>query len=389
MKIAYLADSAIPSRTANSVHVMKMCQALCNLGHTIRMITPDFVHDTDTEIKDPFIYYGVRPLFEIVKIPCLFIGKKKIVNYAKLQAAIKTFKPDLAYGRLIQACFLTSLLRIPTVFESHGRIWRNGLPASVLFRLFIRRRAFRGLVVISDALKNIYLQKRLLTIDNIFVAHDGADDPTVVEPLCSWPGRSGVLQVGYFGHLFEGRGIEVIAALAKQYENADFHFIGGTDADISRWRAKKLPANVYFHGYVPPAEVARYRAMCDILVAPYQRRVIVYGGRDETAQVMSPLKIFEYMASRKAIICSDIPVLREVLNERNAVMVDPENIDSWKNALTMLMDENVRERLAAQAYNDFCQKHTWRKRAERILAWVEDGIRVRQGNKSHQTGMCQ
>jgi glycosyltransferase involved in cell wall biosynthesis len=389
MKIVYLADSAIPSRTANSVHVMKMCQALSSLGHTVRMITPDFVNDTDNKIRDLFAYYGVRPVFEIIKVPCLFIIRKKIVNLFKAGKFIKEFKPDLAYGRSIQACFLASLLGIPTVFESHGRIWKNGLPASLLFRILIRRKAFHGLVVISDALKKIYLLKKLLTKDNIFVAHDGADDQESAEPLTSWPGRAGILQVGYIGHLFEGRGIEIIVTLAKQFDMADFHFIGGTETDITRWRVKNLPANVYFHGHVPPGEVARYRAMCDVLVAPYQKRVMVFGGRDETAQFMSPLKIFEYMASRKAIICSDIPVLKEVLNERNALLVDPEDVTAWKNSLTMLLNRNIREKFANQAYADFCQQYSWQKRAERILAWVEKGICKCEKNKFHQTAVCQ
>jgi len=40
---------------------------------------------------------------------------------------------------------------------------------------------------------------------------------------------------------------------------------------------------------------------------------------------MSPLKIFEHMSSRKCIFSSDIPVLREVLNDANAVLAVPDD----------------------------------------------------------------
>jgi hypothetical protein len=41
MKLAYLSNAKIPSREANSIHVMKMCQALGQLGHEVTLLTPD------------------------------------------------------------------------------------------------------------------------------------------------------------------------------------------------------------------------------------------------------------------------------------------------------------------------------------------------------------
>lgn len=40
MRIACIATSRVPSRTANSIQVMKVCQAFVELGHEVRLWLP-------------------------------------------------------------------------------------------------------------------------------------------------------------------------------------------------------------------------------------------------------------------------------------------------------------------------------------------------------------
>ena len=40
LNIVYIARSIIPSRTANSVNVMKMCSAFASLGHKVTLLAP-------------------------------------------------------------------------------------------------------------------------------------------------------------------------------------------------------------------------------------------------------------------------------------------------------------------------------------------------------------
>ena len=76
--------------------------------------------------------------------------------------------------------------------------------------------------------------------------------------------------------------------------------------------------------------------------------------------------MFEYMAHKKAIISSDLPVLREVLNETNSILVNPENSIEWIEAIKKLKDENLREKLSNQALSDF-EKYTWKNRVKEVL----------------------
>ena len=41
MNLVYISNSIIPSRTANSIHVMKMCQAFADNGHDVVLLAPD------------------------------------------------------------------------------------------------------------------------------------------------------------------------------------------------------------------------------------------------------------------------------------------------------------------------------------------------------------
>ncbi|MCP4937118.1 MAG: glycosyltransferase family 4 protein [bacterium] len=52
-----------------------------------------------------------------------------------------------------------------------------------------------------------------------------------------------------------------------------------------------------------------------------------------TPVIMSPLKMFEYLAMGRLLISSDLPVLREVLNEDVAMLCQPENLWQWQAAI--------------------------------------------------------
>jgi glycosyltransferase involved in cell wall biosynthesis len=87
---------------------------------------------------------------------------------------------------------------------------------------------------------------------------------------------------------------------------------------------------------------------------------------------MSPLKTFEYMASGKAILCSDLPALREVLaHEQTALLCKPDDPQCWKAALERLRDEpGLRQRLGERAKSEFEAKYTWKARAENVLRGI-------------------
>jgi len=93
------------------------------------------------------------------------------------------------------------------------------------------------------------------------------------------------------------------------------------------------------------------------------------GPGTDAAKWMSPLKIFEYMASGKLIIASDLPVIREVLeHEFNALLCRPDNPLEWLSALRRVRDEQERcAEIAENALEVIRTKYTWLERARQIL----------------------
>lgn len=127
-------------------------------------------------------------------------------------------------------------------------------------------------------------------------------------------------------------------------------------------------ANIEFTGMVPHARVPELLAKADILLAPYGRNVIVSDGRIEVAKWMSPLKLFEYMALARPIVASDLPVLREVLDDGfNARMARPDDAEDWERVIAgLLADPEGASAMAARAREEIETKYSWRHRARAI-----------------------
>ena len=156
----------------------------------------------------------------------------------------------------------------------------------------------------------------------------------------------------------------VISELDKDIE---IHIIGGLEEDIKNWKDKIISQNVYFYGFIPHKKVGYYINALDVCLLPNQKIVFAYGSdplKDNLniSTFTSPLKLFEYMSHKKPIIASDLPVIREVLNERNSILVKCDDINSWVSAIQNLKNLKKRQSIAHQALNDFYD-YTWKNRA--------------------------
>jgi len=86
---------------------------------------------------------------------------------------------------------------------------------------------------------------------------------------------------------------------------------------------------------------------------------------------MSPLKMFEYMAAQRPIIASDLPSIREILNENNAVLIKPDSPDDLARGIEQLLKKpDFSAKIAKRAYQDV-QRYTWQKRTEKILDFIK------------------
>jgi glycosyltransferase involved in cell wall biosynthesis len=369
MKIVYLSTAKIPSRTANGIHIMKMCSAMATNGHNVTLIAPQTDRDSEALDESIFSFYDVPQNFKLIRVfkPSGRYGEYCYAFFVLLTLMFKDV--DVFFSRNPLSSFFTSWKRGLQILELHQPIPATSIIQACMFKVYTRRRNFGNLVVITQPLKEIFTSNHLIHPSKIIVAPDGAD----IKQVLSRGERRTRLQVGYLGHLYEGRGVEIILDLAEHCGWADFHIVGGTERDIQRVKVQvQGMKNVEIHGFVPPSQAGRLRSEMDVLLAPYQRKVGLGSGSLTTEKWMSPLKVFEYMAEGKALICSDIEVLHEVLESGvNCLMCPPDKPKAWVSALTKLNeDRELRDSLGGQALKDIRLKYSWQIRAETIIRTV-------------------
>jgi len=147
------------------------------------------------------------------------------------------------------------------------------------------------------------------------------------------------------------------------------YIVGGEIYDINFYKniAKEESVNdrVVFVGKVPQNQVPNYIVICNVLVAPFPKN-------KHYSYYMSPLKIFEYMISKKPMIVSDLPVFHEVLdNNIDSLFVPPDDEVSLANAIKKISkDTDFAEKISKNAYDKVITKYTWEKRAQLILNFI-------------------
>ncbi len=351
---------------------------MASLGHTVTLHALAGTGGNDAEI---FRYYAVPESFVLRRyrladraVPHLLMALRGIGfptgyvahllhGWLALRNAIKG--DALLYAR--NAEWMLTCLRFgnPFIFESHQ------LPTSqrswLIQRRLFRHAHFLGLVVISEALRTAYISAcPRLPPEKVVVARDGAD---VVDPNDSKHSPQARFQVGHVGHLYPGRGGDLIIQMARALPQMDFHLVGGRPEDIARLKTMRPSNNLFFHGHRPPSALSDFYRLFDVVLAPYQSKIAVAGGRGDISRWISPMKIFEYMAYSKPIIASNLPVIREFLvPDHTAILVAPEDVTAWVRALHELMAHPTkRQTLAQRAHREFICKYTWRSRTSRIL----------------------
>jgi glycosyltransferase involved in cell wall biosynthesis len=372
MKLACISASRIPSTTANSMQVMKACQAISQLGHEVYLFLPGQRPDNNIDLTP---YYGLKTQFPIEWLPSRSgLHRYDFVFHAVWKA--RSLKVDTTYVWLLQAGVFSLLAHLPVILELHGP--PEGKFGPLLFKLFQRIPGIKRLLPITHALANQIQARFDFNVSDAMLARispNGVDlerysdlpEPSVARQILGLPP---LLTAGYTGHLYPGRGMNLLMELAMRFPQISFLWVGGQPADVNKWRENLITnniKNVTITGFIQNSQLPLYQAAADILLMPYEKVITGSSGGNSTSYA-SPMKMFEYMAARRTIISSDLPVIQEVLNSTNAWLCPPDDIDSWSQAIgSLITDTEKRLVLAEQAWQDV-QQYTWIERARNALA---------------------
>lgn len=157
----------------------------------------------------------------------------------------------------------------------------------------------------------------------------------------------------YYGALASWFDYELVEQVAKKRPDWVWVLIGKKiDNDMERSKIEKLP-NVIYVPAVPYKKLPEYISCADIMTIPF---VI-----NEITEATSPVKLFEYMASAKSIITSDMNECRRY--ESVSIYHDADEFVAL--AEKALAEKNSEAHLAL--LDREAKANTWDSRAEDIL----------------------
>lgn len=289
---------------------------------------------------------------------------------------------DAIYQRLTPCSaaglLLSSATRSPLIVEYNNTIEHDGKQALLSrYQQYVEKLNLRfasRIIVISQVLIDELVQRGV--DEERLVLNPNAVDPTrfkdegLVQRMSLGFGDSEVVFcfVGSFG-FWHGAPVlaKAFSKVADEYPQARLLMVGD---GIERSETEMILVDsgcsrqVNFLGSVDIERVPSLLESADVLCSPHVPwpNGLPFHG--------SPTKLFEYMASGRAIVASSLGQIAEVLeNEVTAILVTPGDVDSLTEAMIrLLQDPALRERLGAAALAEVRRNHTWEINAERIIS---------------------
>lgn len=294
------------------------------------------------------------------------IGKIRLNDIARKLAIKKAlrqmkFKPDVAYGHF-WICG----------WELYGYSKRHELPLfvatgeSVIADSIIIKRSMKpffeyvkGVICVSSKNRDESIELGLTVADKCLVAPNSINasqfyqmDRRQVRFDLKIPQDVFVVAfVGWFKHV---KGPERVAAAIDSITEGEpvySIFIGGGSEENPQCK------NILFKRYFKHDVIPKYLNAADVFVLPTRHEGCCNA-------------IVEAMACGLPVISSNLPFNWDILNERNSLMVDPDNIEEIARAIVILRDDKEKRKRLARGALETASDLTIDKRAEMIESFI-------------------
>lgn len=374
-RLLYVFPEPLPLQKARAIQVMHTLAALAE--HPFE-ITLAYVPTPAGE--NPFTVYGLHQPDNVTLLPLsnrlpwplhrmgvqsgqLFV--RRLLAWIHQQQQ-KQLAPEMIMVRHIKlaARLLEADADLPLLYEAHEIFVAGASPAKAerLARMeaLVLQKA-RGVITITKQL-GILLSQRYQVQRGYTVIPSATQLPS--SPIDkNW--EQAKTRIIYAGSMYGWKGVDdLVAATAYLPADHEVHLIGGSEDNISKLR-HAAPANgakLVFHGYLSHQEVMQHLADACIAVLPNRAGSV--------SDFTSPLKLFEYMASGCAIVASDLPVLREILNREDASWCVAGNPEQLADAILKLTKAPESAARMASRTTLASSQYSWTGRAEKLAALI-------------------
>lgn len=380
--IAYIDPHVVPDSKPAALQLLQTVEALADIGEEVVLVTaPSTVSAREVLGREG------RGAFTHVTVPSWMRGAPMLrrsswlfnrwaLRWLERQEGVRAVyvrNLKLAYALVRAGC------RLPVFFEAHEIFVRTYADEhqhlrpkdrKKLAELELRERTVYGGVAGVVALTGHLLDD--IRADYGYrgpgvVAPDGVDTAWFQLPgIGGEPNHIPVLL--YLGSLHVWKGVETAIRAIVHVPGALLRIAGGTEARIAELKAVAVALGVRerveFLGHVPPAQRHAVIAQADICLLPLANYTIA-------ERHTSPLKLFEYLALGKPVVASDLPSIREVVEDGKSALLFPAGVaEAMAQAVNgLLASPELRERLS-QAARSVAADYTWAARAGRIAAFI-------------------
>ena len=369
MNICYISNSALPSDNANSLQIIKMCENFKLLGNNVVLILPNT--GFNKSIKK---FYDLKTKINIVR--CNSFKKFPLgINYYlfSIVAIIKSlkFSTDIYVTRNYFCAFLLVLFGKKIVFELHHDLEIEGKVTRFLTKYlkFLKSKNIKLLVAITKSVSKYYYTKDLINKENLAILPSASDLNIKYAKQKKYKKN---FNIGYFGNFYKSRGSDFMINLAKN-DKTNNYYIYSKFQNKEKIINKKIN-NIYFNDFVDRSEIKKHLKKMDILILPYQKRITVKGNVGDITKYTSPLKLFDYLAAGKLIICSEFKVLKEIIQDRKDCILikNYRKLSEWIKIINFYKKNIHKKNIITKEAYLLSKKYTYYKRASLMLKLLKN-----------------
>jgi glycosyltransferase involved in cell wall biosynthesis len=366
MKILMLAPQPFFEERGTPIAVDMLLRGLSERGEQVDLLTYHLGKDIEYENvkinrirKIPYIN-KVSPGFSFRKIICDFL----MVFHAFGMAARKQYHYVHAVEESVFIAMLIKMIyKIPYIYDMDSRLSQQLVETNVLFTplerilAWFEKLAIRHSTAVAPVCEAIYNQEndkpeKVVILKDVTLLKPLVDEEN--EDLRQVLGLQGIL-VMYVGNLEKYQGIDLLLEsfqlALKTQQGIHLIIIGGKDEDIEYYRKLSsgygIKKRVHFIGRRPVKQLGVYLAQADVLISPR-----IKGNN-------TPMKIYSYLHSGKALLATDIYSHTQVLTDKVAMLAKPTPEGISQSLLRLVQNPNLRKKLGREGKKYVEENHTW------------------------------
>ena len=388
-KLIYVSHWRYPSAKVNPRVAMRTCEEFARKGYDTELWIPRR-RNPQFRGMDPFAYHRIERNFAMKRLPVLdlygilpgdapfflMVGTfaVSVFSYALLRGIARS---AIFYSLDLRDMVLLHLADAHVFYEIHDYY---KTPVHWLNRFcFLRARG----IITTNRLKLEAIEKEFARPAATMLHKPNAVDTSVFRTDISRSDARKALNLPqdqtiilYCGQVLLWKGVGTLLASHEYMRPGEFIYfnVGGDEKGALKEFKQKYSEtgarNIVIAEGQTHSVIPLWLRAADVLVLPNT-------AKDNASKYeTSPVKLFEYMASGRPIVSSDLPSIRNVVDESMVWFFEPDNPQSLAGQVHAAINEKDAAAKKSRRAQDEAEKYTWDRRFTDIISFMRAMLRA-------------